>query len=466
MIELLEALLGAILLTIGLLAIVFAGLQRREGRRDRTALWFGLFVVLYGIRMTTRSMLVRIALGAADPTWDAVDAVLTYVTPLPAGLLTESLLGRGRWNLIRRAWQAFAAYAVLACALDLITQRPGAGLVLNAPFVLTASVILLADVAPRVRRGGVIPQAMPALVGAGVFLAIALVNTLKIDTGMESADLLEGVGVLALVSGLGYLVAVRALDSERRLIGFSRELELAREIQQSILPAEVPSGGRLRMGARYLPAGHVAGDFYDYVELGDDRFALIVADVSGHGVPAALIASMVKVAFASAAAEHGSDPAAVLASINTTLCGKFQRAYVTATCAFCDAAASTVTYANAGHPPPLLRRASGVVEPLDAGGMMLAYEPAATYRAASRHLAPGDAVVFFSDGLSEALDPAGEFFGDDALGRALARSAGGAAPELAEHIERELRAWTAGAELEDDVTIVTISYDAAAVRQR
>lgn len=227
------------------------------------------------------------------------------------------MIGRGRWDLIRRAWQALAVYAVLAFAIDLITGRPGAGLVLNAPFVIFAGSVMILHVVPQWRRHGVPSSARPALIGAAIFLLIALVNTLDLDPGLQSANLLEGLGVLALVSGLGDVVAARALDTERRLTGISRELELARQIQLSILPRRLPQGARLRMAARYIPAGDVAGDFYDYAVLGEDRFALIVADVSGHGIPAALIASMVKIAFASGAAEHGHDPAAVLASITS-----------------------------------------------------------------------------------------------------------------------------------------------------
>jgi sigma-B regulation protein RsbU (phosphoserine phosphatase) len=458
MIELLEAIVGAIILTIGALSILFFCLSRRDNAQDRTAWWFGVFVVLYGLRLMSTSALVRAVFDGRDQTWNEFAAVMTYVIPVPAGLFVEAIVGRGWRNMLRWMWQALAIYSIAAITIDAVTQRPRAGMFLNAPFVLSAFAVTVGHLVARWRRHGAAPQARIALAGAIIFLAISLVNTLHLDASLASADLLESIGMLALICGLGYVVGGRALRNERRLIGISREMDLAREIQQSILPRELPRPARLRAAARYLPMQDVAGDFYDYAPTGDDRFALIVADVSGHGVAAALVASMVKIAFASAAAEHGHDPSAILASINRALCGKFDRAYVTATCAVFDGVAATVTFSNAGHPPPFLQRASGAIEPLDAGGMMLAFDPGAQFRAGSRLLARGDSILFFTDGLTEATNRDGEFFGDSRLADVLARPAASDPAERLEHLCGELRAWVGlHAPMHDDVTMVIIA---------
>src|SRR5262249_61661029 len=132
---------------------------------------------------------------------------------------------------------------------------------------------------------------------------------------LRTVNCLEPVGMLAFIAGLGYFVAERAIESERRLFSLSKEMETARNIQQSILPAATPSAPGLEIIASYLPMAEVAGDFYDFLDQGGGRLGVLVADVSGHGVPAALIASMVKVAFA-AQADHASDPARVIAGMN------------------------------------------------------------------------------------------------------------------------------------------------------
>src|ERR1700727_2465830 len=132
-----------------------------------------------------------------------------------------------------------------------------------------------------------------------------------------------------------------------------KELETARQIQLSILPAEVPKLEGLDIAARYIPMTSVAGDFYDFIMVDEKHLGILIADVSGHGMPAALIASMLKIALA-AQVPHAADPAQVLSGLNQALCGKFQHHYVTAAYLFVDIAKGTLTYAGAGHPPMLM----------------------------------------------------------------------------------------------------------------
>jgi sigma-B regulation protein RsbU (phosphoserine phosphatase) len=130
---------------------------------------------------------------------------------------------------------------------------------------------------------------------------------------------------------------------------------------------------------RYVPLAAVAGDFYDVAVLADGGVVVLVADVSGHGVPAALIASMVKVAFGAGLRET-ADPGAILRAMNTTLCGMFERSYVTAACIVIWPDGGSLTYALAGHPPPLLLpERDGRVVVLDERGLFLGFTPSATY---------------------------------------------------------------------------------------
>jgi phosphoserine phosphatase RsbU/P len=141
----------------------------------------------------------------------------------------------------------------------------------------------------------------------------------------------------------------------QQLLAIQKELETARLIQQSILPQTVPQIDGLDIAARYVPMTSVAGDFYDFIAVDNKHVAILVADVSGHGMPAALIASMLKIALASQSA-HADDPARVLQGLNQTLCGKFQHHYVTAAYVFVDMEKRTLSYAGAGHDAPNKQR--------------------------------------------------------------------------------------------------------------
>src|SRR5271169_2288147 len=130
----------------------------------------------------------------------------------------------------------------------------------------------------------------------------------------------------------------------RQLLTINNELEMAREIQLSILPHEVPTIRGLGIAARYLPMNSVAGDFYDFILVDERRVGILIADVSGHGLPAALIASMLKVAL-SAQTAHAADPARVLNGLNHSLCGKFKYHFVTAAYIFVDMEKQIMRYA-------------------------------------------------------------------------------------------------------------------------
>src|SRR5450631_3262105 len=143
----------------------------------------------------------------------------------------------------------------------------------------------------------------------------------------------------------------------RQLLYLNSELEMAREIQLSILPHETPQLKGLEITARYMPMSSVAGDFYDFIIVNEKQLGILVADVSGHGLSAALIASMLQVALAGQFA-HASDPALVLAGLNQALRGKFQHHFVTAVYVFVDIEKESMSYAGAGHPPLLLWRRS------------------------------------------------------------------------------------------------------------
>jgi sigma-B regulation protein RsbU (phosphoserine phosphatase) len=181
-----------------------------------------------------------------------------------------------------------------------------------------------------------------------------------------------------------------------------------------------------------VPVTAVAGDLYDFVQLGPSCLGILVADVSGHGIPAALVASMVKVAF-SAQVDHADDPARVLASMNQILCRNLEHAYVTAVYAVVNTDQQTITIANAGHPPALCHRRDEASLVPQEHGMMLGFWPDAVYTNTEvAPFAPGDRLLLYSDGVLEARDRAGQFFDGDRVARWLSDIDHASAEQFAE----------------------------------
>ena len=249
----------------------------------------------------------------------------------------------------------------------------------------------------------------------------------------------------------------------RQLLAIRNELETARQIQLSILPREIPEAAGLDIAARYIPMSSVAGDFYDFMVVDDERIGILVADVSGHGMPAALIASMLKIAFA-AQSEHASDPARVLSGLNQALCGKFQDHYVTAAYALIDTNKRTLCYAGAGHPPLLMReRLSGNTHRILENGLFLGYFPDAEYSAVETVFQEGDWVVLYTDGIVEMTDESEEQFGEARLKEFLESHSDLSAGSFVDGLLERLSLWSgraSGREPDDDVTLLAVHFQA------
>ena len=238
-----------------------------------------------------------------------------------------------------------------------------------------------------------------------------------------------------------------------------KELETARQIQLSILPSETPKIEGLDIAARYVPMTSVAGDFYDFIVVDEKHVGILVADVSGHGMPAALIASMLKIALSTQEA-HAADPAQVLLGLNRVLCGKFQHHFVTAAYLFVDMQKRTLTYAGAGHPPLLLWGGSSKgVRMVIENGMFLGRFPFATYSSVELPLQSGDRALLYTDGVSETTNPAEVEFGADRFKQFLETEQSTSADHFADRLLEELSRWSdrsSAEDLDDDITMVAI----------
>jgi phosphoserine phosphatase RsbU/P len=240
----------------------------------------------------------------------------------------------------------------------------------------------------------------------------------------------------------------------QQLNAIQKELEVARRIQLSILPVEFPRSENFCVAARYVLMTSVAGDFYDCIVAEDKRAGLLIADVSGHCVPAALIASMVKLAATSQRAK-AADPSSFLAGMNSALLGNTQNQFVTAAYVHLDSESRELRYSAAGHPPMLLLR-QGSVREIEENGLMLAAFEFAKYSNATHGLEPGDRLLLYTDGILEATDASGEFFGRDSLSDLLRHTSGLPPSEVADRIIAAVGKWAVSQD--DDLTVPVCDY--------
>jgi phosphoserine phosphatase RsbU/P len=253
---------------------------------------------------------------------------------------------------------------------------------------------------------------------------------------------------------MGYVAARRMIVRDRQYTDLQQELDLARRIQLSILPSSFPPSQSFRVAAKYVPMTSVAGDLYDFLVADDKQAGLLIADVSGHGVPAALIASMVKMA-ATAQRTHAADPAALLHGMNSALCGNTQGQYVTAAYVYLDAESSALHYSAAGHPAMLLLR-DGAVTEIAENGMLLAAIDSATYQSKSLPLKPGDRVLLYTDGIIEARNNAGQLFGEQSLSTALQGTKNLTPMDAVDHLLASVQHWAKSQD--DDLTVLICDF--------
>jgi serine phosphatase RsbU (regulator of sigma subunit) len=240
------------------------------------------------------------------------------------------------------------------------------------------------------------------------------------------------------------------------------ELRIARDIQQSLLPVAPPAFSGVTVADLCVPAREVGGDYYDFFQLGPRQFGVLVADVSGKGTSAALYMAELK-GLMLALSQLERSPKALLCRVNRLLADHLDnRSFITATYAVIDLEARTMTHARAGHTPLIVASASGV-EVIVSEGMVLGLRlPGAAPKFESlleehtRPLNEGDVIVLYTDGITEAMDEAGDLFNDASLSRVVGAHHGLDAIGIRERVLREVKAFVGDAEPHDDMTMVVI----------
>ncbi len=448
--------LGSLIGWLGLLALVVSLFGRR--RVDLLLASFGAFTLLWGVRLFFSTPLIGVfGVSRLAAAW--VVSTISYLINIPSWVFFWQLLGRGWRSSIVWCVRVMSVFALAGIVSDLVQRQPGTFYLPNSLLVIAGIVLVGATLFHTRARW----TRDLRLLAAG----LTVFGLLAINDNLQGMGLLpwswrgETIGFVLYIGCLGFIAARRFFVNEARSRGWRRELRTARHIQMSLLPAELPAIEGLAVAARFRPTSEVAGDLYDFLEVDGKGLGVVVADVSGHGVPAALIASMVKVAVASQR-DSVTRPAGLLTEVNRVLCGSFQRGFVTATYAWIDHGNGELIVANGGHPDPLLRRGrDGSVHEVGGHGSILGRFAAAGFNEKTHSLEPGDRLVLYTDGVTEARSPDDELFGEDRLKSFIGRPDHAQPEEFCDALLDELRRWSGASaqlSLKDDVTLVVVDF--------
>jgi len=442
--------LGAAFTAVGVVSAAFAAIRRR---RDPLLIFFALFAALYGLRLWISSPMLAMTVPNST-LYPRVRASLNYIILIPAFFFFISL------GLPRRI-ERVVGYAMVAlgCVLASATCLFGDAVIYdrtNSLAVISASTFFLIRFMAANSGKSKNPEAADfAVIRWGLLIFVVFVvwqNLMQFFS--TSVPQLEPFGFAAFVGALGFVAARSTLRRDQQLKEIQNELEVACRIQLSILPSEFPVSMSFRVAARCVPMSSVAGDFYDYIIADDHQVGLLIADVSGHGVPAALIASMVKLAAASQRAV-AADPSRFLSGMNSALLGNTQNQFVTAAYVHLNSESGELRYSAAAHPPLLLLR-NGRVTQIEKNGLMLAVFASASYSTAVHKLEAGDRMVMYTDGILEASNTQEDFFGQETLCDLLKRTRNLSPAMAADSIVASVRQWSA--KQDDDLTLLICDY--------
>lgn len=445
---------GLIVSFVGLTAIVISLFRLKS--KEFSLLNFGLFCSIYGIRWLVETPTMATVVGFPF-TFPYFHALLTYIVPIPLSAFLVSIFGPGLYRSMVWFFRTTIIYAIAAIAYDLLRSETLSGTSIN-PIVVV--VWCLVGIVNLIFFRGLARSEMRVLRGVFFFLFLCVTNDNLVSLRLLPWSIrLEHVDILVLCIGLGYVAMGRFFSTEKKLLAIEQELTIARRIQRSNLPDKYPTAAGLDIVARYVPMTAVAGDFYDIQTKGETGVGILIADVSGHGVGAALIGSMLKIAFASQL-QHLDDPARVLMNINRILRDKIEDSFVTACALYVDVKQGVLRCANAGHPPVMLwRKLERAMVKFSRAGAILGPFPETVYENEELSPAKEDRLLLYTDGLAETKNKSGEFFGEDRIEALLEAHSSDSAEFTADRIVEQLFKWSGRSEetsLDDDLTFIVV----------
>ncbi len=265
-----------------------------------------------------------------------------------------------------------------------------------------------------------------------------------------------------LLARVANLLTLKTAVSEHRQLSLIREeMITARNIQQSILPTELPSFSWLDIQAGYKPMQAVGGDFYDFHYFDDNRIGVLIADVSGHGIPAAIICSMLKIVF-EVSRTYAEEPAELMNYLNTNLCNYVHGQFITVSYAYVDYDQRKITVSNAGHWPLLLwRKKERSLEELSRPGRVIGFFPEAVYSEYETKFEDGDRLILYTDGILESRNREGILYGEKNFHDTVDSCVNLRASDIIDVVLDSVSEWsgnTGNDSFEDDVTLIVMDF--------
>ena len=455
--QVMDIVLGTIFLSIGATACAIAAIRWRGS--VRLLVWWGIFSGMFGLQTllqtpTITAILPRVLQSVAP----FVSTAVMYLL-LVSGLFAWRELSLGKLRLLTNLEiLAGLAIAVVGISTFVLGGPADKWMVYNQLLIAAAMLVLLVVVVvPKFSKFLVITNHRLLTAATLIFALEVFYTNLSSVLNYRVVPLVASWGFGALLFSLGYVALEIMFSNERRLLSIETELETARQIQSSILPASLPELTNLRIAASYHPMTAVAGDFYQFVRPDDNHVGILVADVSGHGIPAALIASMIKVAMQSVTVV-AHDPAQVLGGLNRILSSEARGQFASAAYVWIDIENRNALYSAAGHPPLLCwRNTRSEIERIESNGLLFGVELDAAYPVCSVPVEASDRFLLYTDGVTETENAAGEAFGDRQLERVVRDHRLQPASELSSQVLAELQRWRpAAVSQQDDVTLIVV----------
>ena len=413
----------------------------------------------------TVPLLRSLALIKLLPSWlqgcvPYFNTVIAYMIVVVASLAFLELAA-GRMRLFLQVIIVLGlAIGLLGVGFFVLTRSEDKMILYNnllATCILFVLVIVIA-VPSLSRRFLVMPDRGVLAFGTFVFAVEALYINLARPFHNQLPQLphiFDSLAFAVFLLSFAYVAMQILFAGERRLLSLESELAIAREIQTSILPHDVPELSNLRIAAAYRPMTAVAGDFYDFIPIDPHRAGFLVADVTGHGVPAALIASMIKVA-AQSVIHTAHDPREVLRSLNRLLSSQLHDQFVTAAYLWLDTENRKALYSAAGHPPLLLWRDS-TLQRIESNGLLFGVVPDSDYPVREISIHPGDRFLLYTDGIIEPENLHGDSFGDHKLEQIVRDNQSRPPAELVDRLLAEICEWCPpSVAQQDDLTLIVL----------
>ncbi len=365
--------------------------------------------------------------------WLAVGAVVAVGVSFAAGVELAPVL---RLTVLFAEVVGFSAYISARVVFPLLARLPGALRLVLEALIVVAGTLFGSIVVILIDPLYVLAQPRAALLGVAFNAVLAAAVAIALGTYDRMRRQIEA--------------SYRVL---RQRDALERELSVAREVQRELLPREAPPVAGLELAGVCRPAIAVGGDYYDYLQDGDGRLGVVIADVSGKGVSASLLMAHLQASMRSRFPTAGT-PGLLVADLNEALCGSSSSSrYATLFLATFDRETRRLSYTNAGHLPAILVHEENTAR-CEEGGFPIGMFEGAAYETGARTLAPGDLLALFTDGVTEAPAPDGEEFGATRLAELLLAHRGRPLDKIIEIVLDALVQWSGPVDPHDDVTLV------------